>query len=57
MAISGAILWGASGAAVQYLFANPTINEYWLVGLRLLGAGGFLLFSQSLRTLLKLKRC
>lgn len=39
LAITGASLWGASGAAVQFLFRNPSINEYWLVGLRLLGAG------------------
>nr|WP_295729986.1 EamA family transporter [uncultured Limosilactobacillus sp.] len=55
MAISGAILWGASGAAVQYLFANPTINEYWLVGLRLLGAGILLVVYSVIKNFAKVK--
>ena len=55
MAISGAILWGASGAAVQYLFDNPTINEYWLVGLRLLGAGLLLVVYSVMKNFAKVK--
>jgi len=46
LAISGASLWGTSGAAVQYLFTHAQVNAGWLVGLRLLSAG-FLLVGYS----------
>lgn len=38
-AVSGASLWGGSGAAAQYLFSNTDINTTWLVSLRMIMAG------------------
>lgn len=37
--VGGASLWGGSGAAAQYLFANTDINTVWLVSLRMITAG------------------
>lgn len=43
LAIAGPLLWGFSGIAAQYLFANYNVSPYWLVCLRMLGAGILLL--------------
>lgn len=56
LAIVGASFWGMSGAAVQFLFQNPTINEYWLVGLRLLGAGILLVLYSTFKQPAAVKR-
>lgn len=49
LAITGGILWGASGTAAQSLFATTAIDPYWLVGIRLFFAG-LLLVVYSLGT-------
>jgi drug/metabolite transporter (DMT)-like permease len=38
-AVSGIILWGLTGTAAQYAFASVHLNSWWLVGVRMLGAG------------------
>lgn len=43
LAISGASLWGGSGAAIQYLFTNTSIKAEWIVAIRMLFAGLLLL--------------
>ncbi|CAH1851822.1 DMT family transporter [Convivina praedatoris] len=43
-AITGSILWGASGTVAQSLFNAHNISATWLVGVRLLTAGLLLLF-------------
>lgn len=48
LATTGASFWGTSGVAVQYLFGHTTVDEFWLVGLRLLGAGSLLLLLAKL---------
>ena len=42
LAAGGAALWGASGAAAQYLFEQTPVTTAWLVAVRLLVAGGIL---------------
>lgn len=43
LAIAGPLLWGFSGIAAQYLFGNYHMSPYWLVCIRMLGAGALLL--------------
>ena len=38
-AVSGAVLWGLSGAAAQVLFQRHGVSPSWLVTMRLAGAG------------------
>ena len=39
LAVVGACFWGASGTAVEFLFANSNVDTSWLVGLRLIFSG------------------
>lgn len=43
LAASGALLWGGSGVAAQYLFHNKLFTPEWLVVIRLLSSGLILL--------------
>lgn len=43
LAAGGASLWGGSGAAAQYLFSSTDVDTAWLVAVRLLFSGIFLL--------------
>lgn len=44
MALTAAMLWGVSGACVQYLFQEKGVPPEWLVGVRMLFSGSVLLF-------------
>lgn len=50
LAISGASLWGGSGAAAQYLFTTTNISTTWLVAVRLLTAGTILTIYSIIKT-------
>ncbi|QLL70851.1 DMT family transporter [Lactobacillus sp. 3B(2020)] len=39
LAAVGAMMWGGSGAAAQYLFHDTPLTTNWLVAVRMLGAG------------------
>ncbi|MDD9149171.1 DMT family transporter [Sporolactobacillus sp. CQH2019] len=43
LVLTGAILWGVSGTAAQFLFQNAKINVEWLTVFRLLASGLLLL--------------
>jgi drug/metabolite transporter (DMT)-like permease len=49
LAITGAILWGASGTCAQFFFAHNTVSTQWVVTLRLL-VSGIILVCWSLLT-------
>lgn len=49
LVITGAALWGISGAAAQYLFHEKAISPEWLVVVRLLVSGGLLLTFEFIR--------
>ncbi len=44
LALTGAILWGGSGVAGQYLLQDCHFSTEWLVGVRMLVSGALLLF-------------
>lgn len=50
LAIAGPLLWGFSGIAAQYLFSNYHVSPYWLVCLRMLGAGLLLVIFGAITT-------
>lgn len=41
--LSGAVMWGFSGACGQYLFNNYQVNSSWVTAVRMLGAGAALM--------------
>lgn len=43
LVLSGAVLWGVSGNAAQYLFDEKLLNPGWLTSVRMLSAGFLLL--------------
>ncbi|AZV55661.1 DMT family transporter [Clostridium sp. AWRP] len=43
LVVSASMLWGVSGPVAQYLFQKKDISPEWLVDIRLLLSGGFLL--------------
>lgn len=43
LALTGAILWGGSGVAGQYILQDCTFSTEWLVGVRLILSGAMLL--------------
>ena len=43
LALTGAILWGGSGVAGQYILQDCAFSTEWLVGVRLILSGAMLL--------------
>ena len=62
LALTGAILWGGSGVAGQYLLQDCSFSTEWLVGVRMLVSGAllllfdFLFYRQNLLTVFHEKR-
>ena len=57
----GAVIWGLTGTAGQYLLHHYTIDSFWISSVRLIGAGLFLMLMaaphyRAMKDMLKIRR-